>query len=131
MLQFCPENPQDKEIRAKMAAVGIVAGPPWDESKLSEAHKAELGLGVKEGFDAVDKRVADLGKVINGWQVGAAQGDRTYYKVTTSCWRQLQSWNLYGNDPQEAMYPLTRKDGAELDGSKHNYTLTFAASIRR
>jgi hypothetical protein len=35
---------------------------------------------------------------------------------------------IYGNDPDEAMYPLTTKDstGALLDGSKHNYTLTFA-----
>jgi hypothetical protein len=36
---------------------------------------------------------------------------------------------IYGNDAVEAMYPLTKTlaDGEELDGSKHNYTLTFAA----
>ena len=35
---------------------------------------------------------------------------------------------IYANDPSEAMYPYTRKDshGEALDGSKHNYTLTFA-----
>ena len=34
---------------------------------------------------------------------------------------------IYGNDPAEATYPLTRidSDGQTLDGSKHNYTLTF------
>jgi len=34
---------------------------------------------------------------------------------------------IYGNDAVEAMYPLTRVDGdgQTLDGSKHNYTLTF------
>ena len=34
---------------------------------------------------------------------------------------------IYGNDPVEATYPLTRidSDGQTLDGSKHNYTLTF------
>ena len=36
---------------------------------------------------------------------------------------------LYGNDAVEAMYPFTRTDatGETLDGSKHNYTITFAA----
>ena len=36
---------------------------------------------------------------------------------------------IYGNDADEAMYPMTRKDatGEPLDGSKHNYTLTFPA----
>ena len=36
---------------------------------------------------------------------------------------------LYGNDSAEAMYPYTRTDakGETLDGSKHNYTLTFPA----
>src|SRR5206468_11423199 len=35
---------------------------------------------------------------------------------------------IYGNNPAEATYPLTRvdADGQTLDGSKHNYTLTFA-----
>src|SRR5690606_31784203 len=34
---------------------------------------------------------------------------------------------IYGNDAEEAMYPLARTDkaGAILDGSKHRYTLTF------
>jgi hypothetical protein len=36
---------------------------------------------------------------------------------------------IYANDPVEATYPLTRIDaaGERLDGSKHNYTLTFPA----
>ena len=35
---------------------------------------------------------------------------------------------IYGNDAVEAMYPMTKTlaDGEPLDGSKHNYTLTFA-----
>jgi len=36
---------------------------------------------------------------------------------------------IYGNDAAEATYPITRidSDGQTLDGSKHNYTLTFPA----
>src|SRR6476620_10425405 len=37
---------------------------------------------------------------------------------------------LLGNDAVEAMYPYTRTDstGEPLDGSKHKYTITFAAA---
>jgi hypothetical protein len=128
MLQFCPEVPQDKEIRAKLAAIGIVPGQPWDESKLSEAQKAELGLGVKEGFDAISKATENVGKKINGWQVSGAQGNRDFYKGDYMLLAVAAKAGIYGNDPQEAMYPMTTKDatGEVLDGSKHNYTLTFA-----
>jgi hypothetical protein len=128
LLQFCPENPQDKDIRAKMAAVGISPGQPWDESKLSAAQKGDLAIGVKEGFDSINKRVETLGKVINGWQVGAAQGDRSFYKGDYLLLAAAAKAGIYGNDPEEAMYPLTTKDGtgALLDAGKHNYTLTFA-----
>ena len=128
LLQFCPENPQDKDIRAKMATVGIAPGQPWDESKLSEAQKGELAIGVKEGFDAVDKRAANIGKNINNWRVGAAQGDRAFYKGDYLLLAAAAKEGIYGNNPEEATYPFSKKDGtgATLDGSEHNYTLTFA-----
>ncbi len=128
LLQFCPEVSQDKDIRGKMAAVGIVPGQPWGESQLTEFQKGELAIGVKEGFDAVNKRAAGIGKNINGWQVGAAQGDRSFYKGDYLLLAAAAKAGIYGNDPEEAMYPLTTKDGtgAVLDAGKHNYTLTFA-----
>jgi hypothetical protein len=129
LLQFCPKVGQDEVIRAKLASVGIVPGQAWDESKLTEVQKGEMGLGVKSGYDEIEKRVADLGKVVNGWQVGAAQGDRSFYKGDYLLLAAAARAGIYGNDPEEAMYPMTRKDGngESLDGSKHNYTLTFAA----
>ena len=128
LLQFCPEVAQDKETRAKLAAIGIVPGQPWDESKLTEVQKGELAIGVKEGFDAIGKRAENIGKNINGWQVGAAQGDRAFYKGDYLLLAAAAKAGIYGNDPEEAMYPLTTKDGtgALLDTSKHNYALTFA-----
>jgi hypothetical protein len=41
----------------------------------------------------------------------------------------VAKFGIYANDAEEAMYPLTRadSDGQTLDGSKSNYTLTFAA----
>jgi hypothetical protein len=127
LLQLAPEVEQDKAIRARMAAVGIAPGRPFERDKLSDVQKGELALGVKSGYDEIEKKVANLGKVINGWQVAAAQGDRSFYKGDYLLLAAAARAGIYGNDPEEAMYPLTRKDGAgtELDGSKHNYTLTF------
>jgi hypothetical protein len=36
---------------------------------------------------------------------------------------------IFGNNAEESVYPMTRwlTDGEVLDGSKHNYTLTFPA----
>ncbi len=128
LLQFCPENPQDKEIRAKMAAVGIVPGQMWDESKLSEAQKAELVLGINDGYDGIKKKVDEIGKDINGWHVGAAFGDRAFYNGDWLLRAAAADAGIYGNDAVEAMYPMvkTAPDGTPLDSSKHNYTLTFA-----
>jgi len=76
LVQFSPEVEQDKTSRAKMASVGIVPGQTWDESKLSEAHKAELGLGVKQGFDTIAKRAANLGKT-HQWMAGERSARRS------------------------------------------------------
>ena len=45
LMQFCPQNPQDKDLRARMATIGIAPGQPWDDNKFSDAQKAELALG--------------------------------------------------------------------------------------
>jgi len=128
VLQFCPENPQDKEIRAKMAAIGIAPGQAWDESKLSEAQKAEEALGVKEGYDAIVQQKDAIGKNVNGWLVGAAMGDRAFYKGNWVLRAAGALAGIYGNSAEEAVYPLAHNDnnGDTLDGSKHNYSVTFA-----
>jgi hypothetical protein len=71
----------------------------------------------------------DLCKEIHGWRVGAAFGDRDYDHGDWLLRAAAARAGIYGNDAVEAMYPMTRSDGAgrSLDGSKHNYTITFAA----
>jgi hypothetical protein len=129
LLQFCPEVPEEKALRAKFAEIGIAPGKPFESDKLSDAQKGELALGLKEGYDVIEKAVANRGKDINGWQVGAAFGDRAFYHGDYLLRAAAARAGIYGNDAVEAMYPVTKNDGtgAPLDGSKHNYTLTFAA----
>jgi len=128
MLQYAPPGPEEEGIRAKLASIGIGPGRKFAFKDLSLEHKAAIGLGMKEGDKKVDEAVAQIGKPINGWQVGAAQGDRDYYHGNWALRAAAARAGIYGNDAIEAMYPLTKTlaDGSELDGSKHKYTLTFA-----
>ncbi len=128
-LQFAPAGPEEKEIRAKLARIGIGAGKTFDFKDLSPEHKLEVGLGMKEGERKVDEAVAKFGKEINGWRVGSAFGDRAFYHGDWLLRATAAKAGIYGNDAAEAMYPITKVDatGQPLDGSKHNYTITFLA----
>jgi len=128
-LQFAPPAPEEKEIRAKLARIGIGAGKTFDFKDLSMEHKAEVALGMKAGEEKVTKAADSIGKNINGWNIGSAFGDRAFYNGNWLLRAAAAKAGIYGNDAAEAVYPLTRKDGDgdPLDGSKHDYTLTFPA----
>ncbi|CAN5633320.1 DUF1254 domain-containing protein [soil metagenome] len=127
-LQFAPSAPDEQAIRAKLASIGVGPGKKFDFKDLSAEHKSAILLGMKAGDDKVVQKMASEGKDVNGWRVGASFGDRDFYKGDWLLRAAAAKSGIYGNDAIEASYPLTRVDaqGATLDGSKHNYTLTFA-----
>jgi hypothetical protein len=128
-LQFAPAGPEETAIRAKLATIGIGPGKTFAFKDLSVEHKAAILLGMKEGETKVDKAVANLGKNINGWRVSAAQGDRAFYNGNWLLRAAAAKAGIYGNDPVEAAYPLTKAlpNGDPIDTGKHNYTITFPA----
>jgi hypothetical protein len=128
-LQFVPESPEDKDVRAKIASIGIGPGKTFAFKDLSPEHRAAVVEGMKEGDEKVTKFLARGVKNINGWNIGSFFGDRAYYKGDWLKRAAAAKGGLYGNDAAEATYPYTRTDatGETLDGSKHNYTLTFPA----
>jgi hypothetical protein len=119
-LQFAPAGPEEKEIRAKLASIG---------KNLSPEQKAAVGQGMKEGEQKVEDGVKHLGTKINGWNIASITGDRAFFNGDWLKRAEAAKAGIYGNDAVEAMYPLTTAlpNGEPLDGSKHNYTLTFAA----
>ena len=127
-LQFAPPQENEKEIRAKLAAIGVGPDKKFNFKDLSAEHKAAILVGMKEGSKKVDEAVASAGKAVNGWRVSGLPGDSAHYNGDWLKRAAAAKAGIYGNSPEEAMYPLTRSDGAgeELDGSKHAYTLTFA-----
>jgi len=128
-LQFAPAGPEEAAIRAKLATIGVGPGKTFAFKDLSVEHKAAILLAMKEGETKVNEAIAAAGKNINGWRVGGlAGGDRAYFHGDWLSRAGVAKAGIYANDAVEAMYPLTRSDGAgqPLDGGKHNYTLTFA-----
>jgi len=127
-LQYVPPSPDEAGIRAKLASIGIGPGKTFEMKDLSSEHKAAVLLGMKAGDDQVDKFIASGGAVINGWNVGSFFGDRAFYNGDWLMRAAAAKGGIFGNSAIEAMYPLTRAtaSGETLDGSKHNYTLTFA-----
>jgi hypothetical protein len=128
-LQFAPAGPDEKEIRAKLARLGIAAGKKFDFNALAPEQKAAVAEGMKDGAAKVESYLASGQTSINGWRVGSLFGDRAFYNGDWLKRAAAAKGGIYGNDAAEAMYPMakTLADGQVLDGSKDKYTVTFAA----
>ncbi|APG13342.1 hypothetical protein M2175_006529 [Bradyrhizobium elkanii] len=128
-LQFAPAEPEEKEIRAKLTRIGVGPGKTFDFQDLPLTHKIEIGLGMKDGEEKVEKYLASGQKDVNGWKIGSLFGDRQFYSGDWLKRAAAAKGGIYGNDAIEAVYPMTKAlaDGEVLDGSKHKYTITFSA----
>ena len=82
---------------------------------------------MKQGQGKVDAAVAKAGAVVNGWNVSGVPGDGAHYNGDWLVRAVAAQAGIYGNSPEEAMYPFTRKDstGKTLDGSKAHVHVTF------
>src|SRR4029079_19773717 len=128
-LQFAPAGPEEKEIRAKLARLGVEAGKKFDASAFSPEQKAALVEGMKAGDAKVKEFLAGGVKNVNGWNIGDWFGDRAFYNGNWIKRAASAVAGIYGNDSIEATYPMasTLADGEPLGVIKHSYTLPFPA----
>src|SRR5437764_15177601 len=128
-LQFAPGGPEEKAIREKLARLGIEAGKKFAFKDLSPEQQEQVVAGVKEGEAKIVQYLESGQKNVNGWKVGSLFGDSAFYNGDWLKRAAAAKAGIYGNDAAEAMYPMTKTlaNGEPLDGSNHNYTLTFAA----
>lgn len=128
-LQFAPPGPEEKEIRAKLAKIGVGPDKTFDFKDLSPEHKAQIVLGMKAGEAKIDQYLKNGQKVVNGWVMLDVFGNREFFNGDWLKRAAGAQGGIYGNETAEATYPLTKTlaNGEILDGSKHKYTLTFPA----
>jgi hypothetical protein len=131
VLPFCPAiGPAavEKPMRAEFAQIGIEAGKRFPP--LTPQRKSELQVGIKSGLEKIKKQVATIGKDENGWRVATSGfGDRSMCNGNWTMRAAAAMAGIYGNDAEEALYPMLAKDsdGNKPDCSNNRYTLTFPA----
>ena len=129
-LQFAPPAPNETEIRAQ--ASQHWRRPGQDIQFQGASAKAEAGNRHRYEDRARAKSMPPSpmpARVVNGWIISGMPGDSAHYNSDWLGRAAAAQAGIYGNSPEEAMYPFTRKDGTgkALDGSKSNYTITFPA----
>lgn len=126
VLQFCPTDPSEKGLMARLAKIGVGAGKPFNEEALSPDLRKALQNGMADAWKAFAEFKAtqlDTGKITSGDGFGTRQYLKNDYM------RRLASaaLGIYGNSKQEAIYPAYFLDAnhEKIDGSRQ-YTLRFA-----
>jgi hypothetical protein len=127
LLQFCPTVREEASLRERFAKIGIAAGKPFSLEKLSLAERLPLLVDIKLGYDKIMDKRAKLGRDENGWRVAEAWGNRAFYHGDWLLRAAAALAGIYGNDADEALYPLALVDrqGNTLNGHADAYTLTF------
>jgi hypothetical protein len=101
-LQFAPAGPEEKEIRAKLARLGIGAGKKFDFKDLSPEQQAQVGLGMKDGEAKIEQYLQSGQKNINGWKVGSLFGHAAFFNGDWLKRAAAAKGGIYGNDAVEA-----------------------------
>ncbi len=129
LLQFAPPGPEEKAIRAKLAKLGVEVGKTIDPKNVSAEQKEAIVAGMQAGEEKVKDYLAKGAKDVNGWTMTNFFGDRGFFNGDWTRRAAGAQAGIYGNNSEEATYPVTRVDGdgETIDTSKHNYMLTFPA----
>ena len=119
-----PPAPEDAQMLARMAKIGLVPGQPFDMAKLDPATQAALKDIGKTALQRIEANKDSLGAMENGWVVTKGLGvyGANYMKRAV-----VAAFGWPANLPQDAVYPYTEVDssGRKLSGA-NRYTLTFA-----
>ena len=126
-VQAVPQLPCKPGLLASSQAGDAKGARAITREDLSPEQQAQVASGMKGGEAKVDQFLLTGQKNINGWEVDSLFGDWKFFNGNWLKRAAAAKGGIYGNDAVEAMYPMTKTlaDGETLDGSKHNYTLTF------
>ena len=125
-LQFAPAQPNEKEIRAKLAKIGV-GSDEADFKDIVSKHKDAIAKGMQAGDEKIETYLATQQADVGGWKVSNLFGNSEFFNGDWTKRAAGAIAGIYGNDAEEATYAMAREDGdgTTLDGSKSNYTITF------
>ncbi len=123
MLGYTLPNAKDKPMLNNAAKLGIEAGKEWDISKMDANILKAIEEGIKDGYDAIQKQVAQTKNGIKLFNTSEKMGTDYINRAAGLVIGQ------FGNYATQAMYPAYQIDseGNPLDASKNNYTIAFPA----
>ena len=124
-LQFAPAGPEEKEIRAKLARIGIGPGKTFDFKDLSPEHKAEVAAGHerrrgKSGEPQSPTRART--STAGGWADWPSATARLQRRLADARRRGARPAST-ATTPVEAMYPMTRTDSTGADARRQQAQL--------
>ena len=124
LLKDNPPPASEAPILARLAALGIVPGEPFDPSKLDPAVAKGLEQSVSAALEKLNAASKETGAPVNGWRVppmilgnfGSEYGARAVVALV----------GLGANLPADAVYPsvFVDADGQPLD-SANKYVIRF------
>ena len=126
LLKFCPTDPSEIELMARLARIGVSGEQTFDRSTFAPEVEAALEHGIADAwkeFNDFKAAEIDTGKVTSGDLFGT----REYLKNKYLYRMAAAVLGIFGNSKAEAMYPLYTVDAdrQKLDGA-YRYALRFA-----
>jgi hypothetical protein len=123
VLSLTTPNPQDKPVQDRIARIGVGAGEVWDPASLGEDIPAAIAAGMKDAL----AKLNDASTTITDPSLffrSRADLNKDYFNRALGV-----MVGIFGNVKKVSVYFAVAEDdqGEPLDGSKHNYTITFAA----
>lgn len=121
VLQYCPVDPSEKELRARFEEIGVKPGLPLIEEMLEPDMAAALKAGMAEGQRQIDAARA-ASKTSADLFGSRAEMQNNYLNRAVGA-----QVGIYGNTVAEALYGgyETDSSGAPLDAKSGRYTLHF------
>ena len=118
-----PPTKADAPMVEKMARIGVIAGQPFDPSKLSPEAAAALADVPKEANARIMGYFKDAGRDENGWTFSTKTG---IYGTNYLNRAFITAIGLGANRPQDAVYPTSQSDvnGKPYSGAS-KYVLHF------
>jgi hypothetical protein len=125
VLRHAPALPDETQLRARFAAIGIGADGTFNASALTPEMRTAVEGGIADAwadFDTLKRDRLDTGQVTPADMFGTHEtlGDNYLYRMAGAV------LGIYGNSAEEALYPAHSNDstGAPLTG-ENNYTYRF------